>query len=45
VADSNTGNVAIYTLLWNRTAAQRNMPQAGKFTLLAKDQGRILPIR
>lgn len=40
VGDANTGHVACYTLMWDRTAYSRNAPQAGTLTLLDKFKGR-----
>jgi len=45
VADSNTGNVAAYTLLWNRNLHRAGAPQGGGFTLLATGKARMLEVR
>jgi hypothetical protein len=45
VADANTGNVAAYSLLWNRTMARTGTPQTGTFRLLGTGKARTLEIR
>ncbi|MCU0870969.1 MAG: hypothetical protein MUE50_01350 [Pirellulaceae bacterium] len=45
VADANTGNVAAYTILWNRTVARAGAAQAGGFQLLGTGKGRTLELR
>ncbi len=41
VGDSNTGNVAAYSLLWNLTSARDGAPQRGTLTLVAA--GKVRP--
>lgn len=45
VTDANTGNVAAYTIPWNRTAARTGTPQAGEFQVLGTVNGHAVPLR
>lgn len=45
VADSNTGNVAVYTLPWNRNLARAAGAQVGGFVLLTTGKARDVMIR
>jgi hypothetical protein len=45
VADANTGNVAAYTILWNRTAARSGANQVGGFHVLGTGKGRTFELR
>ena len=45
VADANTGNIAAYTILWNRTMARSGALQNGPFQRLAVGKARTLEIR
>jgi hypothetical protein len=40
VADCNSGNVAMYTIMWNRTMAATGKPQAGGLVRIALGKGR-----
>jgi hypothetical protein len=40
VADCNSGNVAMYTIMWNRTMAATAKPQAGGLVRIAVGKGR-----
>ena len=45
VADSNTGNVAAYSLLWNRNLARAVGAQGGSFSLVTTAKAREVIIR
>ena len=45
VADCNSGNVAAYSLMWNRNLAATVRMQGGPFTLLDKFKGRTVILR
>jgi hypothetical protein len=45
VADAKSGNYAVYTILWNPTAARADAFQRGTFALLQTGNARVLPIR
>lgn len=45
VADANTGNVAAYSLAWNRNAARGMQPQVNTFQLLTAQKARNLQLR
>jgi hypothetical protein len=45
VADSTTGNFAVYTIPWNRQAAAANRPQQSAMKLVFKGSARNLEIR
>ena len=45
VADSNTGNVAAYSLLWNPNMAKTGAAQVGELKLLATGKARTVEVR